>query len=132
MTACRVARVFSKRPSSYELVSDKPVLPEIEHLRGKIGEGDFESLRAVLNPNADVVSKHKADIGCCNFVEYEIQLEKGATPHREEARRMTPHKLEACRAETEVLLEYDMIEPSSYLGLAELSWLKKGGQLRFC
>ena len=70
MTACRVARIFSERPSSCELVADKPVLPEIEHLRGKIGEGDFESLRAVLNRNADVFSKHKADIGCCNFVEH--------------------------------------------------------------
>ena len=29
-------------PSSYELESDKAVLPEIEQLRGKIGEGDFE------------------------------------------------------------------------------------------
>ena len=28
---------FPKRPSSYELESDKPVLPEIEHLKGKIG-----------------------------------------------------------------------------------------------
>ena len=54
---------FPERPSSYELESDKPALPEIEHLRGKIGEGDFESLRAVLNRNADVFSKHKADIG---------------------------------------------------------------------
>ena len=26
---------FPERPSSYELESDKPVLPEIEHLRGK-------------------------------------------------------------------------------------------------
>ena len=33
---------FPQRPSSYELQSDKPVLPEIEHLRGKIGEGDFK------------------------------------------------------------------------------------------
>ena len=60
---------FPERPSSYELESDKLVLPEIEHLRGKIGEGDFELLREVLNRNADVFSKHKADIGCCNFVE---------------------------------------------------------------
>ena len=30
---------FPERPSSYELESEKPVLPEIEHLRGKIGEG---------------------------------------------------------------------------------------------
>ena len=51
---------FPERPSSYELESDKPVLPEIEHLRGTIGEGDFESLWVVLNRNADVFSKHKA------------------------------------------------------------------------
>ena len=54
---------FPERPSSYELESDKQVLPEIEHLRGKIGEGDFESLRVVLNRNVDVFSKHEADIG---------------------------------------------------------------------
>ena len=72
MTVCRVARIFSERPWSYELVYDKPILPEIEHLRGKTGEGDFESLGAALNRNADVFSKHKADIGCCNFVQHEI------------------------------------------------------------
>ena len=103
---------FPERPSSYELKSDKPVLPEKEHLKGKIGEGDFELLRAVLNWNADVFSNHKADIGCCNFVEHEIELEEGTVLHREGARRMTPHKSEACRAEIERLLEYDMIEPS--------------------
>ena len=38
---------FPERPSSYELESDKPVLPEIEHLKSKIVEGEFELLRAV-------------------------------------------------------------------------------------
>ena len=47
---------FPEGPSLYELESDKPVLPEIERLRGKVGEGDFESLRAALNRNADVFS----------------------------------------------------------------------------
>ena len=103
---------FPERPSSYELESDKPVLPEIEHLKRKIGEGDFELLREVLNRNADVFSKHKADISCCNFVKHEIEIEEGAVLHREGARRMTLHKSEACRAEIEMLLEYDMIEPS--------------------
>ena len=45
---------FPERPSSHELKSAKPVLSEIEHLKGKIGEGDFELLREVLNRNADV------------------------------------------------------------------------------
>ena len=73
----------------------------MESLRGKIGEGDFESMRAVLNRNADVFSKHKANIGCCNFVEHKIELEKGTITHREGGKRMTPHKSEACRAGTE-------------------------------
>ena len=89
---------FPERSSSYELESYKPVLPEIEHLKGKTDEGDFELLREGLNRNADVFSRHKADIGCCNFVEHEIELEEGAVPHRKGARRMTPHKSEACRA----------------------------------
>ena len=124
---------FPERPSSYELDSEKPVLPEIEHLKGKIGEGYFGKLRDVLYRNADVFSKHKADIGCCNFVEHEIELEEGAVPHREGARRMTLHKSEACRAEIEMLLEYDMIEPSkSPWACGVVMAKKKGGQLRFC
>ena len=124
---------FPERPSSYELESDKPVLPEKEHLKGEIGEGDFEKLRDLLNRNADVFSKQKADIGCCNFVEHEIELKEGAVPHREGARRMTPHKSEACRAEIEMLLEYDMTEPSkSPWACGVVMAKKKGGQLRFC
>ena len=90
-------------------------------------------MRDLLNRNAEVFSKHKADIGCCNFVEHEIELEEGAVPHREGARRMTPHKSEACRAEIEMLLEYDMIEPSkSPWACGVVMAKKKGGQLRFC
>ena len=123
---------FLERPSSYELESDKRVLPEIEHLKGKIGEGDFELLRAVLNRNADVISRHKADIGCCHFIEHEIKLEESAVPHREGARRMTPHKSEACRAEIEILLEYDMIEPSkSPWACGVVMAKKKGGNSGF-
>ena len=102
-------------------------MPEVEHLKGKIDEGDFESLRAVSNQNADVFSKHKADIGCCNFVEHQIELEEGAVFHREGARRMTPHKSEACRAEIEMLLEYDMIEPSKLLWACGVVMVEKKG-----
>ena len=46
---------------------------------------------------------------------------------------MTPHKSEACRAEKEMLLEYDMIEPSkSPWACGVVMAKKKGGQLRFC
>ena len=68
--------------------------------------------------------------GYCNFVEHEIELEEGAIPHREGARRMTPHKSEAFRAEKEMLLNYDKIEPSN----SPWAWglviaKKKGGSL---
>ena len=103
---------FPERPTETELAADKPVLPEIEHLRGKISDKEVDSLRTVLNRNADVFSRHKANIGCCNFVQHAIEIKEGSVPHREGARRVTPHKSEACRKETEMLMEYDMIEPS--------------------
>ena len=60
------------------------------------------------------------------------ELEEGAIPHREGARRMTPHKSEECQAEIESLLEYDMIEPSkSPWACGVVMAKKKGGQLRF-
>ena len=40
---------------------------------------------------------------------------------------MTPHKLEACRAEIEMLLEYDMIEPSNLPWACGLVMAKKKG-----
>ena len=46
---------------------------------------------------------------------------------------MTPHKSDACRAEIEMLLEYDMIEPSkSPWACGIVMAKKKGGQLRSC
>ena len=44
---------FPKRPLSYKLESYKLVMLEIEQLRGKIVEGEFELLRPVLNRKAD-------------------------------------------------------------------------------
>ena len=103
---------FPERPTLDETQSDKPVLPEIERLRGKITDEQLEAIKDVIERNEEVFSRHKADIGCCDFVEHEIELEENAIPHREGARRMTPHKSDACRKEIETLLKYNMIEPS--------------------
>ena len=84
-------------------------------------------LIAVLNRNADVFSKHKADIGCCPFVEYEIKIEKGSVPHRERARRMTSHMSVACRKEIKLLMEFDMIEPSKSPWACGVVMAKKKG-----
>ena len=88
---------FPERPTLDDIQRDKPVLPEIEHLRGKITDEQLEAIKVELEWNEDVFSKPKADIGCCNFVEHEIELEESAVPHREGTRRMTPHKSDACR-----------------------------------
>ena len=124
---------FTEKPTETELAADKLVLPEIEHLKGKILDKELDSLKAVLIRHADVFSKHKADIGCCNFVEHEIEREEGSVPHREGARRMTPHKSEARRKEIEMFMEYDMIEPSkSPWACGVVMAKKKEAQLRFC
>ena len=80
--------IFPERPKETELAANKHVLPEIEHLKGKISDKELDSLRVVLNRNADVFSKNQANIGCCNFVEHEIEIEEGSVPHTEGARRM--------------------------------------------
>ena len=112
---------------------DKPVLPEIEQLRGKVTDEQLEAIKDVLDRNQNVFSKHKADIECYNFVEHEIELEEFAVPHREGARRMTPNKSDECRKEIETILEYDMIEPSKSPWACGVVMAKnKGDQLRFC
>ena len=74
---------FPERPTLDEMQTDKPVLPEIEHLRGKLTDEQLEAINDVLERNEEVFSRHKADIGCCNFVEHEIELDENAVPHRE-------------------------------------------------
>ena len=123
---------FAERPTETEFAANKPVIPEIEHLKGKVSLKELDSLSAVLSRNADVFSKHKADIGCCNFGEHEMEIEEGSVLHREGARRMTPHKSEACRKEIEMLMEYDMIEPSkSTWACGVVMAKKKGGNSGF-
>ena len=125
--------IFPERPTLDGMQSDKPVLPEIAHLRGKITDEQLEAIKDVLERNEKVFSRHKADIGCCNFVEHEVELEENAVPHREGARRMTPNKSDACRKEIETLLEYDMIEPSKSPWACGVVMAKeKGDHLWFC
>ena len=124
---------FLERSTLEEMKNDKPILPEIEHLRGKVTDEQLEAIKDVLERNGEVFSRHKADIGCCNFVEHEIELEESAVPHREGARCMIPHKSDACRKKIETLLEYNMIEPSkSPWACGVVMAKKKGDQLRFC
>ena len=63
---------FPERLTKSELAAKKPVLSEIEQLKGKVSDKELDLLRAVLNRNADIFSKHKADMGCRNFVDFVV------------------------------------------------------------
>ena len=67
---------FPERPTLDEMQTDKPIQPEIEHLRGKRTDEQLEAIKDVLERKEEVVSRHKADIGCCSFVEHEIELRR--------------------------------------------------------
>ena len=105
----------------------------VKSLKSETDDGLSSCLNFPERPTLDEMQSDKADIGCCNFVEREIELEENAIPHMQGATRMTPHKSDACRKEIETLLEYDMIEPSkSPWACVVLMAKKKGYQLRFC
>ena len=45
---------FPERPTLDEMQTDKPVLPEIEHLRGKLKDEQLEAIKDVLERNEEV------------------------------------------------------------------------------
>ena len=123
---------FRERLTQEELEMDKLVLRGIDYVKRKITNQKLEAIKDVLDRNQNVFSRHKANIGCCNFVEHEIELEELAVPPREGARRMNPHKTDARRKAIETFEENDMIEPSKLTWACGLVMAKKkGDQLRF-
>ncbi len=109
------------------------LLPNLEDLTDRITPEQLERLKAVLESNAAVFVKNKADIARCKLVEHRIDLEEGAVPHHEGARRMAPMKAEKANEEARHLLSLDLIEPSySPWACGVVMAKKKGNQLRFC
>ncbi len=83
----------SNFPAKYE-VEKVELLPELTELSDRVTPAQLERLKAVLEANATVFAKNKADIGRCNLVEHRIDLEDDAVPNHEGARRMAPWKAE--------------------------------------
>ena len=48
---------FPERPTLEEMEMDKTVLPEKEHLRGKVTDEQLDAIKDVLERNEDVFSK---------------------------------------------------------------------------
>ena len=53
-----------------------------------------DSLNNILTEFDDFFMKHKTDIGRCNIAKHTVEVEPGATTHREGARRMSREKAE--------------------------------------
>ena len=87
------------------------LLPNLEELRDRITTAQLERLHAVLEANAAVFAKNKADVGRSRLMENRLDLEPDAVPHSEGARRMAPWKGEKANEEVRHLLIFDLIEP---------------------
>ena len=89
---------------------------QLQEVKNLWGASACESLGRILNEYEDLFMKHKADIGRCTIAKHTVEVEPGAVPHREGARRMSPEKAE--RANQEGAL--GMIRPSLSLGRVAL------------
>ena len=102
---------------------------QLQEVKNLWGASACESLGRILNEYEDLFMKHKADIGRCTIAKHTVEVEPGAVPHREGARRMSPEKAE--RANQEGAL--GMIRPSLSPWASGIVMVKKkNGELRFC
>ena len=90
-------------------------LKEVQNLWGLKASASLEN---TLTEFDDLFMKHKADIGRCTIAKHPVELEPGAIPHREGARRMSPEKAERANQEVRNLLALGMIQPSLSPGRA--------------
>ena len=54
---------FPEKPTPEELDGDKPVLPEIEHIKGKVTDEQLEVIKDLLDRNQDVFRDIKQKSG---------------------------------------------------------------------
>ena len=106
---------------------------QLQEVRDLWGASACESLGRILNEYDDLFMKHKADIGRCTIAKHTVEVEPGAVPHREGARRMSPEKAECANQEVRNLLALGMIRPSLSSRASGIVMVKKkNGELRFC
>ena len=105
-------------------------LKEVQDLWGPAARTALES---ILTEFDDLFMKHKADIGRCTISKHQVEVEPGAMPHSEGARRMSPEKAERANQEVRNLLALGMIQPLLSPWASGIVMVKKkNGELRFC
>ena len=106
---------------------------QLQEVKNLWGASACESLGNIPNEFDDLIMKHKADIGRCTIAKHTVEVEPGAVPHREGARRMSPEKAERANQEVRNLLALGMIQPSLSPWASGIVMVKKkNGELRFC
>ena len=106
---------------------------QLQEVKDLWGASACESLVKILNEFYDLFMKHNADIGRCTIAKHTVEVEPGAVPHREGARRMSPEKTERANQEVRNLLALGMIRTSLSLRASGIVMVKKkNGELRFC
>ena len=106
---------------------------QLQAVKDLWGASACESLSNLLNDFDELFMKHKADIGRCTIAKHTVEVEPGAVPHRECARRMSPEKAERANQEVRNLLALGMIQPSLSPWASGIVMVKKkNGELRFC
>ena len=106
---------------------------QLDEVRNLWGSTARDTLEKLLSEFGDLFMKYKADIGKCKIAKHPVELEPGAVPHREGARRMSPEKAEHANQEVRTLLALGMIQPSlSPWARSMVMVKKKTGELRFC
>ena len=106
---------------------------QLKEVKDLWGASACESLGNTLREFDDLFMKHKADIGRCTIAKHPVDIEPGAIPHREGARRMSPEKGERANQKVRNLLALGMIQPSLYPWASGIVMVKKkSGKLRFC
>ena len=90
--------ILSSTDPTEEGLSDREKRKRTHHelkslIPGRASEAST-SIENILFEFDDLFLKHKADIGSCTIAKLSVEVEPGAIPHREGARRMSPEKAE--------------------------------------
>ena len=89
-----------------------------------------DSLKNMQTEFEDFFMTHQVDIGRCKIANHTVDVEPGATPHREGPRRMSREKAERANQEARNLA-LDMIQPSLSPWTRGIVMVKKkNGELR--
>ena len=100
---------------------------QLQEVKDLWGASVCVSLGKILNEFDDLFMKHKADIGRCTIAKHTVEVEPGAVPHREGARRMSPEKAERANQEVRNRLALGMILPSLSPWASGIVMVKKRG-----